>query len=134
MEKLAHTQALILQGARQVGKTYILKEFGRNEYQDVVYINCDDNDNMKDMFVDYDIQRILRSLSALTQEIDFVVQHDIHVIPIEVKAEENLRAKSLRLFTASHPGLHGLRFSMSGYREQDWMTNVPLWAVRWAIK
>lgn len=38
---------LILQGARQVGKTYILKEFGHNEYQDVVYINCDDNDNMK---------------------------------------------------------------------------------------
>ncbi len=69
-----------------------------------------------------------------TQKIDFVVQHDIHVIPIEVKAEENLRAKSLRLFTASHPGLHGLRFSMSGYREQDWMTNVPLWEVRWAIK
>jgi uncharacterized protein len=69
-----------------------------------------------------------------TQEIDFVVQHDIHVIPIEVKAEENLKAKSLRLFTTTHPGLHGLRFSMSGYRQQDWMTNVPLWAARWAIQ
>lgn len=68
-----------------------------------------------------------------TLEIDFVVQHDTSIIPVEVKAEENLRAKSLRQFTIDNPTLHGLRFSMSGYREQDWMTNVPLWAVRWAL-
>lgn len=68
-----------------------------------------------------------------TLEIDFVVQHEAHVIPIEVKAEENLRAKSLRLFVTDNSGLHGVRFSMSDYREQDWLTNVPLWAVRWAF-
>lgn len=68
-----------------------------------------------------------------TLEIDFVVQHEAHVIPIEVKAEENLRAKSLRQFVTDNPGLHGVRFSMSDYREQDWLTNVPLWAVRWAF-
>ena len=68
-----------------------------------------------------------------TLEIDFVVQHDAHIIPIEVKAEENLRAKSLRQFVTDNPGLHGVRFSMSDYREQDWLTNVPLWAVKWAF-
>lgn len=68
-----------------------------------------------------------------TLEIDFVVQHEAHVIPIEVKAEENLRAKSLRQFVTDNTGLHGVRFSMSDYREQDWLTNVPLWAVRWAF-
>ncbi|WP_417090213.1 ATP-binding protein [Leyella stercorea] len=68
-----------------------------------------------------------------TLEIDFVVQHDTHIIPIEVKAEENLRAKSLRQFVTDNAGLHGVRFSMSDYREQDWLTNVPLWAVRWAF-
>lgn len=68
-----------------------------------------------------------------TLEIDFVVQHKAHVIPIEVKAEENLRAKSLRQFVTDNSGLHGVRFSMSDYREQDWLTNVPLWAVRWAF-
>lgn len=68
-----------------------------------------------------------------TLEIDFVVQHEAHVIPIEVKAEENLRAKSLRQFVTDNSGLHGMRFSMSDYREQDWLTNVPLWAVRWAF-
>lgn len=68
-----------------------------------------------------------------TLEIDFVVQHEAHVIPIEVKAEENLRAKSLRQFVTDNSDLHGVRFSMSDYREQDWLTNVPLWAVRWAF-
>lgn len=68
-----------------------------------------------------------------TLEIDFVVQHEAHVIPIEVKAEENLRAKSLRQFVTDNSGLHGVRFSMSDYREQDWLTNVPLWAVKWAF-
>ena len=68
-----------------------------------------------------------------TLEIDFVVQHDACVIPIEVKAEENLRAKSLRQFVTDNPGLHGVRFSMSDYRDQDWLTNVPLWAALWAF-
>ena len=62
-------------------------------------------------------------------EVDFVVQKAERVIPIEVKAEENLRAKSLAAFVARNPGLHALRFSMSDYREQDWMTNIPLYAV-----
>lgn len=61
-------------------------------------------------------------------EIDFLIQHDSHIVPIEAKAEENLRSKSLSTFVASHPKMHGLRFSMSDYREQEWMTNIPLYA------
>lgn len=62
-------------------------------------------------------------------EVDFIIQKEGKVIPIEVKAEENLRAKSLAAFVAKYPGLHALRFSMSDYREQEWMTNIPLYAV-----
>ncbi len=62
-------------------------------------------------------------------EIDFLIQHGSKIVPIEAKAEENLRSKSLSIFVADHPELHGLRFSVSDYREQDWMTNVPLYAV-----
>lgn len=62
-------------------------------------------------------------------EIDFLLQHDNDIIPVEVKAEENLQAKSLRLFVEKNPGLHGMRLSMSPYREQEWMTNYPLYAV-----
>lgn len=61
-------------------------------------------------------------------EVDFVLQKDGKVIPVEVKAEENLRSKSLAAFVAKYPGLHALRFSMSDYREQNWMTNIPLYA------
>lgn len=61
-------------------------------------------------------------------EIDFLIQCQGTIIPIEVKAEENLRSKSLASFITSHPEMHGVRFSMSKYREQDWMVNVPLYA------
>lgn len=62
-------------------------------------------------------------------EIDFLVQLHDKVTPIEVKAEENLKAKSLHVFTDKYSNLHGLRLSMSDYRKQDWMTNVPLYAL-----
>ncbi|MCR5362739.1 MAG: ATP-binding protein [Bacteroidales bacterium] len=62
-------------------------------------------------------------------EIDFMVQHETDVFPIEVKAAENLQAKSLRLFVERNPQLHGIRFSMARHREQDWLTNYPLYAV-----
>ena len=62
-------------------------------------------------------------------EIDFVVQHEGRVTPVEVKAEENLRAKSLRQVVTNNPSLHGLRFSMSDYRREDWLDNVPLYGV-----
>lgn len=63
-------------------------------------------------------------------EIDFLIQKGNKIIPIEVKAEENLRAKSLSAFVARYPSLHALRLSMSDYRDQEWMTNVPLYAVQ----
>ena len=64
-------------------------------------------------------------------EIDFVVQTDRRVIPIEVKAEDNVRAKSMSEYIKSHPGyqLKGLRISMMGYQDQDWMENIPLFAI-----
>ena len=62
-------------------------------------------------------------------EIDFLVQDKGRVIPVEVKAEENLKSRSLRSFVSSYEGMHGIRFSMSDYRKQDWMTNIPLYAI-----
>lgn len=62
-------------------------------------------------------------------EIDFLIQKESQIVPIEVKAEENLRAKSLRCFCNKyHPAL-AIRTSMSNYRQQDWMTNIPLWMI-----
>lgn len=58
---------LILLGARQVGKTWAMKEFGRREFESVAYVNCDDEPLAKDLFLsDYDIPRILLTLQAIT--------------------------------------------------------------------
>lgn len=60
-------------------------------------------------------------------EIDFIIQQGTHTVPIEVKAEENLQSKSLKTVLQDNAEMHGVRFSMSGYREQERMTNVPLY-------
>ena len=65
-------------------------------------------------------------------EIDFLIQKDEKVIPIEVKAEENLRAKSLRLFSEKYNPKYAIRTSMSNYRKEEWLVNIPLWAV-WTV-
>lgn len=62
-------------------------------------------------------------------EVDFVAQHAGHIVPIEVKAEENLRSKSLKTFMEKRTNLKAIRFSMSPYCDQQWMENIPLYAV-----
>lgn len=64
-----------------------------------------------------------------TAEVDFVLQRGQGVMPIEVKAEENLKAKSLKVYTEQFKPEQAIRFSMADYREQEWMTNVPLYSV-----
>lgn len=64
-----------------------------------------------------------------TAEVDFVIQHHGEVIPIEVKAEENLRAKSFKLFCDTFSPQTAIRASMRPYEQQSWMTNVPLYAL-----
>lgn len=62
-------------------------------------------------------------------EVDFLVQGPSGVLALEVKAEENLRARSLRAFKSANPEVRAVRLSLSGFREQDWMRNVPLYAM-----
>ena len=64
-----------------------------------------------------------------TAEVDFVLQCKQAVIPMEVKAEENLKAKSLKVYVEQFQPEKAIRFSMADYREQDWMMNVPLYVV-----
>ncbi|OSI16671.1 ATP-binding protein [Neisseria dumasiana] len=64
-----------------------------------------------------------------TAEVDFVLQRRQSVIPIEVKAEENLKAKSLKVYVEQFQPKQAVRFSMADYREQDWVVNVPLYGI-----
>ena len=55
-----HRKPLIIEGARQVGKTWLMKEFGRQEYQDTIYINFDSNSRMAELFAaDLDVERLI---------------------------------------------------------------------------
>jgi predicted AAA+ superfamily ATPase len=62
-------------------------------------------------------------------EVDFLVQSTGQVIPIEVKAGENLQSKSLRVYHEKYSPQTVIRTSMSDFRKEDWMTNLPLYAI-----
>ncbi len=64
-----------------------------------------------------------------TAEIDFLVQLAGNVIPIEVKATENLQAKSLKVYAEKYKPNYVIRTSLSDYREEDWLINLPLYAI-----
>ncbi len=62
-------------------------------------------------------------------EIDFLLQHQGKIIPIEVKAEENLQAKSLKSYIAKYTPSLAIRTSLSSFRKEEHFTNVPLYAI-----
>ena len=64
-----------------------------------------------------------------TAEIDFIIQKDQSIIPIEVKAEENLKAKSLKIFEDKFQTHNATRISMSPHRKENWLENIPLYGV-----
>lgn len=69
------------------------------------------------------------SAESSSGEVDFVLQHEGNILPLEVKAEENLNSKSLKTFVSSNHLPFGVRTSMSDYRCQEKLINVPLYAI-----
>jgi predicted AAA+ superfamily ATPase len=64
-----------------------------------------------------------------TNEVDFVIQHKGEIMPIEVKAAENLQSKSFKFFCEKYKPENAIRTSLSDYRQETWMTNVPLYII-----
>ena len=80
---------LILNGARQVGKTWLLNEFGANEYENVAYINCDESKEMKTAFSYYDTDRLVRFFSALCDTViepgkTLIILDEVQQIPLAI--------------------------------------------------
>ncbi|MDP2175643.1 MAG: ATP-binding protein [Bacteroidota bacterium] len=69
------------------------------------------------------------SAENATAELDFIIQKNQNMIPIEVKAEENLKSKSLKLFEEKYKTQNATRLSMSFYRKEETLINLPLYAV-----
>ena len=94
---------LILSGARQVGKTWILKDFAKTEYKDYVYINCDNNTFVKSLFRDYDTDRIIRTLSAVSGK--RIQKNETLVILDEIQEVPN-GLTALKYFCEDAPEYH----------------------------
>jgi predicted AAA+ superfamily ATPase len=69
------------------------------------------------------------SADAGTAEVDFIIQKGAEVIPVEVKAAENLQSKSLKSYCQKYSPKTAIRTSLSDYREEDWLVNLPLYAI-----
>ena len=69
------------------------------------------------------------SAEHATAEVDFVFQYQSGIYPVEVKAEENLKAKSLKVYSDKYTPAISLRTSMSDYRHDDWLLNLPLYGI-----
>lgn len=78
-----------------------------------------------------DITPYYWSNDSTPAEIDFVIQDQERVVPIEVKAGGNVRSRSMKTYIDNHPEaqLKGLRISMKGYVDQGWMENIPLYGI-----
>ena len=83
---------LVLKGARQVGKTWLLREFGENEYENIAYLNCDKNEQAQTLFqLDFDVSRIMRGISAITGEnikadTTLIILDEIQEVPRAIQA------------------------------------------------
>lgn len=94
---------LILEGARQVGKTWLLKQFGKSDFKNTAYINCDNNPQMQSLFTDFNVQRLLRGFSAISEQKitageTLVVLDEIQEIPLALT--------SLKYFCEEAPQYH----------------------------
>lgn len=94
---------LVLLGARQVGKTYILKAFGNQEFENCVYVNCHQNEFTHNLFRDLTVQRIVTEIERF---------YDVRISPgktllifDEIQEAHNGIA-SLKYFCEDMPGLH----------------------------
>lgn len=93
---------LILNGARQVGKTWLLKEFGREYFDNVAYVNLDDNPAMREQFeLGYDIPRIISAIQFETGE---VVSKGGTLIILDEIQECPKALTSLKYFHENAPG------------------------------
>jgi len=82
-----YRKPLIIKGARQVGKTWIMKEFGKTAYEQCIYINFDSNKRMEELFsVDMDVDRIINGLelyigSKIDSENTLLIFDEIQEVP-----------------------------------------------------
>ena len=97
---------LILNGARQVGKTWLLQELARREYKKQAYIVCRKNELVRQVFAqDFDVERILRALRAMTG-VDItpgdtlIILDEVQDIPEAIDPAHHLQSRHSEIYTS----------------------------------
>ena len=91
-KKSSKRKPLIIRGARQVGKTWLMKEFGKKYYEKYAYINFDDNTRMKNLFEeDFDLNKIIQGFKIesgvnIEPENTLIILDEIQETPQALKA------------------------------------------------
>lgn len=88
---------------------------------------------LQQLITNKDITPFYWSAEKSNGEIDFVFQNGMDIIPVEVKASENLQAKSLKSYCLRYEPKYAIRTSMSDYRKEEWLTNLPLYAINYIL-
>lgn len=94
---------LIIDGARQVGKTWVIKEFGSHEYKNMAYINCDRTVEMKSLFYDFDVKRLIRSFSSISNT---TISPETTLIVLDEIQETPQGITALKYFSEDAPEYH----------------------------
>lgn len=84
---------------------------------------------LQQLITDRNITPFYWTSESSRAEIDFIFQNGMDIIPLEVKAAENLQAKSLKSYCSKYKPDYAVRTSMSDYRKEDWLINIPLYAI-----
>lgn len=103
-QKSLHRKPLIVRGARQVGKTELIKEFGRTQYQQTAYVSLDNNSRMAALFDgDFDVNRLIQGLKA---ETNVDIESDNTLIVLDEIQEVPKALTSLKYFCENAPQYH----------------------------
>lgn len=103
-QKSPHRKPLIVRGARQVGKTELIKEFGRTQYQQTAYVNLDNNSRMAALFDgDFDVNRLIQGLKA---ETNVDIEPDSTLIVLDEIQEVPKALTALKYFCENAPQYH----------------------------
>lgn len=84
---------------------------------------------LQQLISDLGLRAFYHTAERSTGEIDFLVQKGSNVIPIEVKAAENLKSKSLQAYCGRYAPKFAVRTSLSNFRKESWLVNIPLYAI-----
>ena len=123
---------LVLMGARQVGKTWLMKTFGQRCYAKTAYINFDHNERMQRVFAqDFDIDRLLMALNAETGI--SITAGDTLIILDEVQ-EAPLALSSLKYFCENAPGYHAGEKVIYAPLAQMTLGNLQGWLADYNMK